>query len=188
MVRGNNVSVDGHISSSSPVVHLVLMCSMESVQCWHKCVKCFSTKYEKSIVSLDEKIIEDHNTFQLRITQKWDSDQLHWHQNLVFHVPSRDPMLRKFKMWPSVCQYDRKWLNVDSTPWPCICCLRGFLLVLAELGGLGCAVLLLQVHQSHSLARKRNCRAFKRRRTSRCGCMGATHREEQQNCVMEEAA
>lgn len=70
MVRGNNVSVDGHISSSSPVVHLVLMCSMESVQCWHKCVKCFSTKYEKSIVSLDEKIIEDHNTFQLRITQK----------------------------------------------------------------------------------------------------------------------
>lgn len=88
---------DQHISSSSPVIHLVLMCSVESVQCWHKCVKCFSTKYEKSIVSLDEKIIEDHNTFHLRITQKWDSDQLHWHQNLVFHVPSRDPMLRKFK-------------------------------------------------------------------------------------------
>lgn len=40
MVRGNNVSVDvfffdQHISSSSPVIHLVLTCSMESVQCWH---------------------------------------------------------------------------------------------------------------------------------------------------------
>lgn len=91
-------------------------------------------------------------------------------------------------MWLAVCQYDGKCLNVDSTPQLCVCCHWGFLPVPAEQGGLCCTVLLLQVHQSQLLARKRNCGVFTHGRTSCCGCMGATHQEEQQDYVMEEAA